>query len=179
MTSKAITPRGATRAELSALAGSCRATSDEWLATVGHLQRRSHGAATIAAIGLLGLCAGVVLVALWFLRWSMLWPVIATMDSMALVVGGVWLNRITKRSRADIAAARRAAQHARGEARLLADGLAACTIDETPENILSKAIATVDSIALTAGGIWLDKLGRRSIAAIAARRRTAKPVLAR
>ena len=152
MTSRAITPRGATR-------------------------RRSHRATTVAAIRILGLCAGVVFLALWFLRWSILWPVIATIDSMALVVAAVWVDKITKRD--DSSMARRAARRMRDETVALAAGFGAQAAHETPENVLAQAIERVDSIAFTAGGIWLDKLGKRSIAVLSTRPRAAKPVLAR
>jgi len=109
----------------------------------------------------------------------MLSPVIATVDSMALIVGVVSLSKLDRRSRVEVATASQAVQDVRGDAVSLADGLDALAANETPENALAQAIATVDSIALTAGGIWLDKIGKRPVAAIAARRRTAKPVFAR
>src|SRR5215510_4584289 len=171
MTSQAVTPRGNTRVELDALAESCRAASGELLATAANLERCSHRATTVAAIGLLSLCAAVVLAAVGFLQWGMLSQAIATVDSVALMAGGVWLDRIDRRSRAEIAAVRRAAERARGGAFLLASGLDAKAINETPENVLAQAIASVDSIALNAGGIWIEKVDKRSNAEIAAPRR--------
>jgi len=100
---------------------------------------------------------------------------IATVDSIALMAGGVWLDRIDRRSRAEIAAVRRAAERARGGAGLLAGGLDAKAVHDTPENVLSQAIASVDSIALNAGGIWLEKVDKRSNAEIAAPRRATEP----
>ena len=174
MTTQAVTPRGNTRVELDALADSCRAASGELLATAANLERCCHRATTVAAIGLLALCAAVVLVAVRFYAWGMLSQAIATADSIALMAGGLWLDRIDRRSRAEIAAVRRAAERARGGAGLLASGHAK-TRHETPENVLSQAIASVDSIALNAGGIWLEKVDKRSNAEIAAPRRAAEP----
>src|SRR5262245_8142164 len=157
MTSQAVTPRGTTRVELDALADSCRAASGELLTTAANLERSCQRATTVAAIGLLALCAAVVLVAVRFLAWGILSQAIATVDSIALMAGGVWLDRIDRRSRAEIAAVRRAAERARGGAVLLAGGGDAKAAHQTPENVLAQAIASVDSIALNAGGIWLDK----------------------
>ena len=179
MTSQASTPRRATGAELTALAKECRAVADELHAAAGTLERCSRRATTTAAMGLVALCAAIILVAICFSRWGMLSPVIATVDSMALIVGVVSLSKLDRRSRVEVATAGQAVQDVRGDAVSLADGLDALAANETPENALAQAIATVDSIALTAGGIWLDKIGKRPVAAIAARRRTAKPVFAR
>ena len=175
MTSQAVTPRGNTRVELDALADSCRAASGELLATAANLERSCQRATTVAAIGLLALCASVVLVAVRFLAWGIVSQAIATVDSIALMAGGVWLDRIDRRCRLEIAAVRRAAERARGGAVLLASGLDAKALKETPENVLAQAIASVDSIALTAGGIWLEKVEKRSNAEIAAPRRATEP----
>lgn len=179
MTSQASTPRRATGAELTALANECRAVADELHTAAGTLERCSRRATTTAAIALVALSSAIILVAICFSRWGMLSPVIATVDSMALIVGVVSLSKLDRRSRVDVATASLAVQEVRGDAVSLADRLDALAANETPENVLAQAIATVDSIALTAGGIWLDKIGKRPVAAIAARRRTAKPVLAR
>src|SRR5262245_28275765 len=170
MTSQAVTPRGNTRVELDALADSCRAASGELLATAANLERSCHRATTVAAIGLLALCVSVVLVAVRFLAWGMVSQAIATVDSIALMAGGVWLDRIDRRSRAEIAAVRRAAERARGGANMLASGLDAKAVHETPENVLAQAIASVDSIAVTAGGIWLEKVEKKAKAEIVAPR---------
>jgi len=74
-----------------------------------------------------------------------------------------------------IAIASRAAQRVRDDAVAFADGLAATAADENSETALSEAIATVDTIALTAGGIWLDKLGKPSRREVATPRRSVKP----
>jgi general stress protein CsbA len=175
MTSQAVTPRGTSRVELDALADSCRAASGDLLATAAHLERSCQRATTVAAIGLLALCASVVLVAVRFLAWGVVSQAIATVDSIALMAGGVWLDRIDRRSRAEIAAVRRTAERARGAAALLASGHDAKAVHQTPENVLSQAIESVDSIALTAGGIWLEKVDKRSNAEIVAPRRAAEP----
>lgn len=177
MTSQTITLRGITRAQLGTLANGCRAVADELHAAAGNLERCSRRATTTAAIGLLALCAAIVLVAVCFTRWGMLSPVIATVDSMALIVGVLWLSKIDRRYRVAIAAVSRAIERVRGDAAAVADGLGAAAADETPENVLSEAIATVDSIALTAGGIWLDKVDKRSRPETARPRRTAKPAV--
>src|SRR5262249_55175933 len=158
LTTQAITPRGTTRVELEALADSCRAASSELLATAANLQRCSQRATTVAAIGLLTICAAVVIIAVGFFRCGVLSQAIAVVDSVARMACGVWLDRIDRRSRAEIAAVRRVAERARGGAALLAGGLDAGAASENlpPETVLSQAIATVDSIALNAGGIWLD-----------------------
>lgn len=174
MTSQAITPRGTIRAEFGALADSCRTASDELHSTAGNLQRCSQRATTVAAIGLLALGVAVLLVVVQFFRWGMLSQAIASVDSIALMAGGIWLDKIDKRSRADIAAARMAAERVRGESVLLSDALGATPDNGTRETILSQAIATVDSIALTAGGIWLDKTDKRTSADIAAPRRASE-----
>jgi hypothetical protein len=97
---------------------------------------------------------------------------------MALIVGVLWLSKIDRRSRVNIAVVSRAVERVRGDAVAVADGLGALGVNETPENVLSEAIATVDSIALTAGGIWLEKTGKRSRADKPTPRRTAKPAVA-
>jgi len=157
------------------LADSCRAVSEVLNATVGHLERSSRRATTIAAIGLLSLCAAVVLVAVRFYGWGVISQTIATVDSIALMAGGMWLDKIDKRNRADIAAVRRAVGHTRGEAVLLSGGFAESSANRPPrETMLSEAIATVDSIAHTAGGLWLEKVDRRSGAYPAVPRRSAE-----
>jgi len=104
------------------------------------------------ATGLLALCAavGFVLLGVWLFRWAVLppavWgvlsPVLATVVSMALMGGLVWLTRVDRRSA--FPSARRAARRARAA-------------KKTHDATLSSAIATADSLALTTGGIWLDK----------------------
>jgi general stress protein CsbA len=177
MTSQAMTLRWTTHAQLGALASGCRALADELQAAGDNLERCSRRVTTLTAIGLMALCAAIVLVAVCFSRWGMLSPVVATVDSMALIVGVLWLRKIDRRSRLDIAKASRAAQRMRGDAVVLSDTLDELAANETPENVLSQAIATVDSIALTAGGIWLDKIDKRSRGDIATPRRTAKPAV--
>jgi len=175
MTSPTTTSRETTRAELSALADSCRALSDALHATVGNLERSSRRATTFAAIGLLSLCAAVVLVAVRFYGWGLISQTIATADSVVLMVGGIWLDKVDKRNRADIATVRRAVGHARGEAVLLSGGFAESSGRRPPrETVLSEAIATVDSIAHTAGGLWLEKVDKRSGAYPAVPRRSAE-----
>lgn len=171
MNSQAVTPRGNNRVEVDALAESCRAASGELIATAAILERCLQRATTIAAIGLLALCASVVLFAVRFLAWGVLSQAIATVDSIALMAGGVWLDRIDRRSRAQIAAVRRSAERARNGAALVAGGVEAKAVHETPENVLAQAIASVDSMALNAGGIWLEKVDKRSHAEIVAPRR--------
>jgi len=108
----------------------------------------------------------------------MLSPVIATVDAMALIVGVLWLSKLDRRSRMEVATASRAVERVRGDAGSVADGLDALAANETPENALSQAIETVDSIALTAGAMWLDKIGKRPIARTPTSRRKAKPAVA-
>ena len=175
MNSQAVTPRGNSRVELDALAESCRAASGELLANAANLERLCQRATTVAAIGLLALCASVVLIAVRFLAWGMVSQAIATVDSIALMAGGVWLDKIDRRSRAEIAAIRRSAERARGGAALPPGGVNAKAVHQTPENVLAQAIASVDSIALNAGGIWLEKVDKRSHTEIAAPRRAAEP----
>jgi general stress protein CsbA len=139
------------------------------------LERCSRRATTIAAIGLTALGAAIVLVAVCFSRWGIFSPAIATVDALALIVGVLCLSKIDRRARVAIATANRAAQHVRDDAALFADGLAAVAADEKSETALSEAIATVDTIALTAGGIWLDKLGKPSRREVGTPRRSAKP----
>ena len=69
---------------------------------------------------------------------------------------------------------RRAVGQAKGEAVLLSGGFAESSgaIRPPRENLLSEAIATVDSIAHTAGGLWLEKMDKRTGADAAAPRRS-------
>ena len=174
MTSRTTTSRETVRAEFGALADSRRAVSDVLGATVGNLERCSRRATTVTAIGLLSLCAAVVLVAVRFYGWSLLSQTIATADSIVLMIGGIWLDRVDKRTRADVEAVHRAVIHARDEAALISDGFAESSPPSRPprESMLSEAIATVDSIAHTAGGLWLEKMDKRTDADVVVPRRS-------
>jgi hypothetical protein len=174
MTSQTTTSRETIRAEFGALADSCQAVSDVLGSTVDSLERCSRRATTVAAIGLLSLCAAVVLVAVRFYGWGVPSQTIATAASVALMAGGIWLDKTDKRIRADIEEVRRAVGQARGEAVLLSGGFAESSASLPPrENMLSEAIATVDSIAQTAGGLWLEKkMDKRTSADAAVPRRS-------
>src|SRR5262245_44795418 len=164
MTSRTTTSRETVRAEFGGLADSYRAVSDVLGATVGNLERCSRRATTVAALGLLALCAAVVLVAVQYYGWNLLSQTIATADSIALMLGGIWLDRVDKRTRADVEAVRRAVGQARGEAELISGGFAESSQPSRPprESMLAEAIATVDSIAHTAGGLWLANMEKRT-----------------
>jgi len=174
MTSQTTTSRETIRAEFGTLADSCRVVSDVLGATVGNLERCSRRATTVAAIGLLFLCAAVALVAVQYYGWGLLSQTIATADSIALMLGGIWLDRVDKRTRADIDAVRRAVGQARAEAALVSGGFAESSAPSRPprDTMLSEAIATVDSIAHTAGGLWLEKMDKRTGAEAAVPRRS-------
>jgi hypothetical protein len=105
------------------------------------------------ATEVLAVCAAAVLVlaCVWLFRWAELspamWgvlsPVLASTVSIGLMAGLVWLTKVDRRSA--VPAARRAARRARAAKR-------------AHEVMLAQAIDTADSISLTAGGIWLDKI---------------------
>jgi hypothetical protein len=118
----------------------------------------------------------VVLVAVRFYGWGVPSQTIATAASVALMAGGIWLDKTDKRIRADIEEVRRAVGQARGEAVLLSGGFAESSANPPPrENMLSEAIATVDSIAQTAGGLWLEKkMDKRTSADAGVPRRSAE-----
>jgi len=174
MTSQSSTPRGTSRADFAAIAEDYRAASTELCATAVTLERHSKRVTIMAAIGLLALCAAFMVVAAQFLRLGLLPPVLATVVSMALIVAEVWVRTIGKRSRARIATARQAAERARDGAVVLASKLETSLANETPETKLSAAIATVDSVAFTAGGIWLDTTDKPKAKKPSAKRPSAK-----
>ena len=129
---------------------------DAWGASTDS-DRSSHQVMTVGAIELLAFCAsaGLVLFGVWLFRWAVLspaiWgvlsPILATVVSITLMGGLVWLG--SSRTRSAVSAMRRAARRARDARR-------------NHKAVLSEAIETADSLAFTTGGIWLDTSDKRS-----------------
>jgi hypothetical protein len=157
MISEGSAPSKTVRADRDARMERRRMAWDNWSARDrsaerGFQQQIMKGVAT----EMLAVCAAavLVLVPVWLFRsaelspavWGVLSPVLANTVSIALMGGLVWLTRIDKRSA--VSATRRAARRAR----------AAKRAKRAHDVMLSEAIATADSISLTAGGIWLDKI---------------------
>src|SRR5262245_15253166 len=124
MNSQTTTSRETIRAEFGALADSCREVSEVLNETVGSLERMSRRATTVAGIGLFCLCVAVALVAVWYYGWGLIAQIIAIGDSITLMAFGIWLDRMDRRTRADIDVVRRAIGQTRGEAALLSGGFA-------------------------------------------------------
>lgn len=146
------------RADFRTLAERRQRAWDAWGASTDSDQS-SQQVMRVGAIELLAFCAsaGLVLLGVWLFRWAVLspavWgllsPVLATVVSITLMGGLVWVGKMDTPSRSAVSAMRRAARRARAAKR-------------NHKAMLAQAIATADSLALTTGGIWLDTMDKRS-----------------
>lgn len=158
MISLSSMPSKAVHADFRAPVERRRTASDEWSESADKSERGFHQGVRVAVIELLaiGAAAGLVLLVVWLFRWAVLspatWgllsPILATAVSVALMGGLVWATKVDRESRSDISAARRAARRARDAKR--------------SQVMLSQAITTADTLALTTGAIWLDQTEKRS-----------------
>jgi len=156
MISQASAPGRTVRADFHTLMERRRIVWDAWGVKADKSEHSSQTGMRGLAIEVLALsaAAGLVLGCVWLFRWAVLspavWgllsPVLATVISVSLMSGLVWLTRMDKSA---VSARRRAARRARAARR-------------TQETTLSQAIATADEISLSTGAVWLDKTDTRS-----------------